>query len=195
MSHQKLKGRKVAILATDGFELVELIEPRKALHSAEATTHVISPNNTMKVGEIKGWNMTDWGPSVKVDKTLSEAKASDYDALMLPGGVMNPDKLRIDKEAVAFVKEFVDAGKPIASICHGPWTLIETGMVSGREMTSWPSLQTDLRNAGAIWKNDKVVVDRGLVTSRKPDDIPAFSQRMIQVFEDEIRSAPLERAS
>ena len=195
MSHQKLKGRKVAILATDGFELVELIEPRKALHSAEATTHVISPNKTMKAGEIKGWNMTDWGPSVKVDKTLSDAKASDYDALMLPGGVMNPDKLRIDKEAVAFVKEFVDAGKPIAAICHGPWTLIETGMVSGREMTSWPSLQTDLRNAGAIWKNDKVVVDRGLVTSRKPDDIPAFSQRMIQVFEDEIRSEPLERAS
>jgi protease I len=195
MSHQKLKGRKIAILATDGFELVELIEPRKALHSAEATTHVISPNKTMKSGEIKGWNMTDWGPSVKVDKTLSDAKASDYDALMLPGGVMNPDNLRIDKEAVAFVKEFVDAGKPIAAICHGPWTLIETGMVSGREMTSWPSLQTDLRNAGAIWKNDKVVVDRGLVTSRKPDDIPAFSQRMIQVFEDEIRSAPLERAS
>jgi protease I len=195
MSHQKLKGRKVAILATDGFELVELIEPRKALHSAEATTHVISPNKTMKAGEIKGWNMTDWGPSVKVDKTLSDAKASDYDALMLPGGVMNPDKLRMDKEAVAFVKEFVDAGKPIAAICHGPWTLIETGMVSGREMTSWPSLQTDLRNAGAIWKNDKVVVDRGLVTSRKPDDIPAFSQRMIQVFEDEIRSESLERAS
>ena len=195
MSHQKLKGRKVAILATDGFELVELIEPRKALHSAEATTHVISPNKTMKAGEIKGWNMTDWGPSVKVDKTLSDTKASDYDALMLPGGVMNPDKLRMDKEAVAFVKEFVDAGKPIAAICHGPWTLIETGMVSGREMTSWPSLQTDLRNAGAVWKNDKVVVDRGLVTSRKPDDIPAFSQRMIQVFEDEIRSEPLERAS
>ena len=139
--------------------------------------------------------MTDWGPSVKVDKTLSDAKASDYDALMLPGGVMNPDKLRMDKEAVAFVKEFVDAGKPIAAICHGPWTLVETGMVSGREMTSWPSLQTDLRNAGAVWKNDKVVVDRGLVTSRKPDDIPAFSQRMIQVFEDKIRSEPLERAS
>ena len=195
MSHQKLKGRKIAILATDGFELVELIEPRKALHSAEATTHVISPNKTMKAGEIKGWNMTDWGPSVKVDKTLSDAKASDYDALMLPGGVMNPDKLRMDKEAVAWVKEFVDAGKPIAAICHGPWTLIETGMVSGREMTSWPSLQTDLRNAGAIWKNDKVVVDRGLITSRKPDDIPAFSQRMIQVFEDKIRSEPLERAS
>jgi protease I len=195
MSHQKLKGRRIAILATDGFELVELIEPRKALHSAEATTHVISPQKTMKAGEIRGWNLTDWGQSVKVDKTLSEAKASDYDALVLPGGVMNPDELRIDKEAVAFVKEFVDSGKPIATICHGPWTLIETGMVRGREMTSWPSLQTDLRNAGAVWKNDKVVVDRGLVTSRKPDDIPAFSQRMVQVFEDEIRSEPLERAS
>src|SRR6266481_9809806 len=165
-----LKGKTIAILATDGFEQSELIEPRKALDQAGAKTVVISP----KPGSIRGWKSKDWGDEVAVDLTVNDADPDDFDALMLPGGVMNPDQLRTNPKAVQFVKAFADAGKPIAAICHGPWTLIEAGVVKGRRMTSWPSLQTDLRNAGADWVDEEVVIDRRLVTSRKPDDLPAF---------------------
>ena len=173
-----LTNNKVAILATDGFEYVELIEPRKALEEAGATTHVVSP----KDGQIKGWKSTDWGESVKVDVNVKAANQSNYDALLLPGGVMNPDSLRLDKTAVAFVKSFFDAHKPVASICHGPWMLVEANVVKGRKLTSWPSLETDIRNAGGEWTNEEVVTDQGLVTSRKPDDIPAFNKKMIEEF-------------
>lgn len=172
---QDLKGKKVAILATEGFEQVELTEPRKALEAAGATAHVVSP----KPGKIKGWKFTEWGDSVDVDKTLDEAKPEDYDLLLLPGGVQNPDKLRMDPKAVAFAKKFFESGKPVGAICHAPWTLIEAGVVKGKKMTSWPSLQTDLKNAGVDWVDEEVVVDGNLITSRKPDDIPAFSKRLI----------------
>jgi len=173
-----LEGKRVAILATDGFEQAELLEPLKALREAGATVEVVSPRS----GRIKGWRHTEWGSDVEVDVELGRADADNYDALMLPGGVMNPDHLRSNRSAVQFVQEFVDARKPIAAICHGPWTLIETGAVKGRRMTSWPSLRTDLRNAGADWVDEEVVVDHGLVTSRKPDDLPAFNRRMIEEF-------------
>ncbi len=179
MSEHTLQGRIVAILVTDAFEQVELVDPCKALNEAGATTRVISPKN----GQVRGWDSTEWGDTVSVDVQLADARADDYDALLLPGGVMNPDKLRIDEQAVSFVKAFVDAGKPIAAICHGPWTLIEAGGVKGRRMTSWPSLQTDLQNAGASWVDEEVVVDGPLVTSRKPDDVPAFNREMIKRFE------------
>jgi protease I len=182
---QQLRGKKVAALVTHGFEQVELIEPRKALLEAGAEIEVVSPES----GQVKGWNHTDWGENVKVDRTLAQARADDYDALLLPGGVLNPDTLRINQEAVAFVKHFVDAGKPIAAICHGPWTLIEAGAVKGRKMTSYPSLRTDLRNAGAEWVDQEVVVDRGLVTSRKPDDIPAFNRKMIEEYAEGVHTA------
>jgi protease I len=174
----KLDGKRIAILATDGFEQSELLEPRKALDQAGAKTEVVS----LKTGKIKGWNHTDWGEEVKVDLTVESATAANYDGLLLPGGVMNPDKLRMDPKAVQFVKEFVTAGKPIAAICHGPWTLLEAGGVKGKTITSWPSLQTDIRNAGGKWVDREVVVDNGVVTSRKPDDIPAFNQKMIEEF-------------
>jgi protease I len=173
-----LNGKKVAILVENGFEQVEMTAPREALEQAGAETDLISPQEK----KVKGWDSTRWGRSFKVDRALAEAKADEYDALLLPGGVMNPDKLRINPEAVEFVKSFVEAGKPIAAICHGPWTLIEAGAVKGRRMTSWPSLQTDLRNAGADWTDEEVIVDNGLVTSRKPSDIPAFNQKMIEEF-------------
>ncbi len=175
---ESLQGKKVAILVTDGFEQVELTEPRKALDQAGARTELVSPAQ----GQVKGWNHTEWGDKIPVDVPLQQARPESYDALLLPGGVMNPDHLRMDPDAVRFVKSFVDAGKPIAAICHGPWTLIEAGGVKGRKMTSWPSLQTDLRNAGAHWVDQKVVHDGNLVTSRKPDDIPAFNQEMIGLF-------------
>lgn len=178
MSEQTLKGRKVAILVTDGFEQVELLAPRKALDEAGAQTSVVSPQDK----QVKGWNFTDWGETVPVDVPLAQAKPEQFDALLLPGGVINPDTLRMQPEAVAFVKAFVDAKKPIASICHGPWTLIETGAVKGRRMTSWPSLRTDLTNAGAEWVDEEAVVDGNLVTSRNPDDIPAFSRAAIEAF-------------
>jgi protease I len=174
----ELKGKKIAALVDHGFEQSELLEPRKALEQAGAEVHVVSPQNS----EVKGWAHTDWGEKVRVDRELSAARAADYDGLLLPGGVMNPDHLRGNPEAVAFVKEFVTANKPIAAICHGPWTLIEAGAVKGRRMTSWPSLRTDLTNAGASWSDQEVMVDRGLVTSRKPDDIPAFNRKMIEEF-------------
>ncbi|MGO4211959.1 type 1 glutamine amidotransferase domain-containing protein [Terriglobus sp. 2YAB30_2] len=170
-----LTGKRVAILATDGFEQSELREPYKALQAAGATVEIVSP----RAGEIKGWDMTDWGETVKVDVNLNSAQASDYDALVLPGGVMNPDRLRMDANAVSFVKEFFTADKPVSAICHGPWTLIEAGVVKGRTMTSWPSLKTDLMNAGASWVDREVVEDKGLVTSRKPDDLKVFNDRTI----------------
>ncbi len=174
----ELKGKKVAILVANGFEQVELTEPKKALEQAGAQTQIISPEQ----GKVKGWNHTDWGDELPVDVALKSAQASEYDALLLPGGVMNPDKLRMNPEAVRFVQSFVDAKKPIAAICHGPWTLIETGMIKGRTMTSYPSLQTDLRNAGAEWVDREVVTDKGLVTSRNPGDIPAFNRKMVEEF-------------
>ncbi len=192
MASQFLKGRRVAILATDGFEQSELLEPKKALEAAGAEVDVVSPNE----GSIQGWSHKDWGKSVEVDVLLSEADADDYAALMLPGGVINPDKLRIDKDAVQFVHKFVEARKPIAAICHGPQVLIETGAVKGRRMTSWPSLKTDLINAGAHWLDEEVVTDQGLVTSRKPDDIPAFNKKMIEEFAEGVhdRSARSNRS-
>ena len=171
-----LNGKKIAILATDGFEQSELLEPRKALDEAGATTVVIAP----KAGKIKGWNHTDWGESVKVDKTLADANPQEYDALVLPGGVMNPDHLRMDPSAVNFVRQFVSTGKTVAAICHGPWTLIEAGAVKGKTMTSWPSIKSDLKNAGANWVDQEVVTDGQLITSRKPDDIPAFNKAIIE---------------
>ena len=173
-----LKGKKVAILATNGFEQVELTDPRKNLEKAGATVEVLS----IQSGKIKGWNHTDWGKSVKVDRLVKDAKASDYDSLVLPGGQMNPDSLRMDKDAVGFIQAFVKSGKPVAAICHGPWTLIEAGAVRGRKMTSWPSVRTDLKNAGAKWVDEEVVRDRNIITSRKPDDIPAFSRTLIEAM-------------
>jgi protease I len=181
MPNTTLQGKQIAILATDGFEQVELLEPRKALDTAGATTVVVSPSE----GKIKGWKHTEWGGEVPVDIQLKSAKAEDFDALLLPGGVMNPDRLRMDPAAVAFVKHFADSGKPIAAICHGPWTLIEAGAVRGRTVTSWPSVKTDLKNAGANWVDKEVVSDGNLVTSRKPDDIPAFNREMIRLFSEE----------
>lgn len=175
---QSLNGRRVAILVTDGFEQAELVEPRKALDEAGATTQIVSP----KSGEVEGWKHFDAGDKFKVDVPLAEARATEFDALLLPGGVANPDQLRMDEKAVAFVKAFVDAGKPIAAICHGPWTLIEAGAVKGRKLTSWPSLKTDLANAGGEWSDEECIVDNGLVTSRKPADIPAFNEKMIEEF-------------
>jgi protease I len=177
-----LNGKKIAILATDGFEQSELTEPRKALDQAGATTVVIAP----KDGEIKGWNHTDWGKSVRVDKTLDQAKPEEFDALVLPGGVMNPDHLRMDTKAVDFVREFVGTGKPVAAICHGPWMLAEAGVVKGKTLTSWPSIRTDLVNAGARWVDQEVVSDGQFITSRKPDDIPAFSRRVIEAVSGDV---------
>ena len=178
MADGNLNGLKVAILVTDGFEQVEMTEPRKALDEAGAETRLVSP----KDGQVKAWKFTEWGDKFPVDVPLSGARPEDFDALLLPGGVINPDKLRVLPEAVAFAKAFFDAGKPVASICHGPWTIIEAGAARGRRLTSWPSLKTDLKNAGAEWVDQEVVVDQGLVTSRKPDDIPAFNREVIKLF-------------
>jgi protease I len=174
----ELNNIRVAALVENGFEQSELLEPKKALEAAGARVDIVSPQQ----GKVKGWQHTDWGQEVPVDVALDSANADQYDALLLPGGVMNPDKLRANVKAVQFVKQFVDSGRPIAAICHGPWTLIEAGAVKGRKLTSWPSLQTDLKNAGANWVDQEVVTDNGLVTSRKPDDIPAFNRKMIEEF-------------
>ena len=171
-----LHGKKVAILATNGFEQAELLDPREALDEAGATTEVISPEED----EIRAWDEEDWGEFVEVNVLLADADPDDYDALVLPGGVQNPDKLRMLPEAVEFVKAFFEAGKPVAAICHGPQLLIEAEVVRGRTMTSYPSLKTDLKNAGANWVDKEVVVDNGLVTSRKPADIPAFNRKLIE---------------
>jgi len=176
---ESLKGRKIAILATNGFEQDELFEPKKALENAGAKVDIVSPEHD----EIKSWKEKDWGKKIKVDVELDQANASSYDGIVLPGGVINPDQLRMNPTAVRFVKSFVDAKKPIAAICHGPWTLIETGVLkSGRKLTSWPSLRTDLVNAGAKWVDEEVVVDQGLITSRKPADLEAFNEKMIEEF-------------
>jgi protease I len=174
----ELQGKKIAILATDGFEQVELTEPKKALEEAGATVHVISP----KAGHIKGWKFTDWGESVQVDKVLGEVKPTEYDGLVLPGGQINPDKLRMEPKAVAFVSDFFHSGKPIGAICHGPWMLVEAGVLKDRTLTSWPSIRTDIRNAGGHWVDEEVLTDQNLTTSRKPDDLPAFNKRLIQEF-------------
>lgn len=177
-STKQLTGKKIAILATDGFEQAEMMDPKKNLEAEGATVTVLSikPGEGGKEGEIKGWDKTDWGKSVKVDGLVYDAKTDDFDALVLPGGQINPDKLRVDKEAVAFVKAFVASGKPVAAICHGPWVLIEAGVVKGKTLTSWHSVSTDLKNAGATWVDKEVAVDGNLITSRKPEDIPAFSK-------------------
>lgn len=175
---EQLNGMRVAILATDGFEQSELLEPKRALQAAGAKPEVVSP----KSGEIQGMQHDEKGDKVKVDRTLGEARPNDYDALVLPGGVANPDKLRAIPEAVSFVRAFFESNKPVAAICHGPWTIVEADQARGHEMTSWPSLKTDLRNAGANWVDREVVVDHGLVTSRKPDDLPAFNRSMIETF-------------
>ena len=175
---QELKGRRVAILATDGFEQVELTEPMKALQAAGAEAHVVAP----KGGQIQGWKHHDKADHFNVDRTLDRARADDYEALVLPGGVVNPDALRLEPKAIEFIRAFVNAGKPIAAICHGPWTLIDAGGAKGRRMTSWPSLKVDLKNAGADWVDEEVVVDGKLVTSRKPDDLPAFCREMTRLF-------------
>jgi protease I len=175
-----LEGKAVAILVENGFEHVELTEPQRALEEAGARTAIVSPSPH----RVRSWKHVEWGNEFEVDVPLEDAEAERYDALLLPGGVMNPDKLRINPQAVAFVEAFFQAGKPIASICHGPWTLIEAGAVKGRRVTSWPSLRTDLRNAGAEWVDEEVVAIENLVTSRKPEDIPAFNRKMIEEFAD-----------
>jgi PfpI family intracellular protease len=178
MAHDNLNGLNVAILVTDGFEQVELSRPRKALDEAGATTKIVSPKDE----RVRAWNFINWGDELQVDVPLDQAKPEQFDALLLPGGVINPDALRMQPKAVAFAKAFFDANKPVAAICHGPWTVIETGAARARRMTSWPSLKTDLKNAGADWVDQEAVVDHGLVTSRSPDDIPAFNREMIKLF-------------
>jgi len=177
---KKLRGKRVAILVEDGFEQVELTDPQRALLDVGAKPDIVSPAG----GKVKGWKHREWGEEFSVDTPLDGARPENYDALLLPGGVLNSDKLRGNEKAVEFVRGFAQAGKPIAAICHGPWTLIEAGIARGRRMTSWPSLRTDLKNAGAEWVDEEVVVDRGLVTSRKPADIPAFNDKMIEEFSE-----------
>jgi protease I len=172
----RLQDKKIAFLATDGVEQVELTEPWKAVEAEGGKPELVS----IKEGEIQGVNHMDKGDTFTVDKLASEASASDYDGLVQPGGVANPDFLRVDKDAVRFVREFFEAGKPVAAICHGPWTLVEADVVRGRTLTSWPSLQTDIRNAGGTWVDEEVHVDNGLVTSRKPDDLPAFNDKLVE---------------
>lgn len=178
MTQGKLAGKTIAVLATDGFEQVELTRPVEALKAAGAEVHIVAP----KSGTIQGFNHHDKGDRTEVDRVLSDASAGDYDGLVLPGGVINPDALRLEAGAIAFVRDFVAASRPIAAICHGPWTLIDADAVKGRRMTSWPSLKTDLTNAGADWVDEEVVVDNGLVTSRNPDDLPAFCAKMVEEF-------------
>jgi protease I len=180
MANAKLDGLAVAILVENGFEQSELVEPRAALVDAGANTRIVSPQDK----KVRGWKHAEWGDDFAVDVGLDQAKPDDFDALLLPGGVMNPDKLRTQPKAVAFVKAFFDAGKPVAAICHGPWTVIEAGAARGRRIASWPSLKTDLTNAGAAWRNEEVVVDGNLVSSRKPDDIPAFNREMLRLFSE-----------
>ncbi|MCL7751458.1 type 1 glutamine amidotransferase [Guyparkeria hydrothermalis] len=173
---EQLNGKRVALLVADGFEQVELTEPKRALEEAGAIAQIVSPAD----GRVKGWQHTDWGDAFDVDVPLDSASESDFDALVLPGGVMNPDALRQNAKAVAFVREFFDHHKPVAAICHGGWTLAEADVLQGRRVTSYPSIQTDLKNAGAVWVDEEVVVDNGLVTSRNPDDLPAFNAKLVE---------------
>lgn len=179
-----LNRKTIAILATDGFEQSELRRPLDALNKEGATVRIIAPDK----GSIRGWNEGDWGASVDVDETIDAANVDDYDALVLPGGVMNPDKLRMNPKAVAFVRQFFDEGKPVAAICHAPWLLIEADVVRGRKLTSWGSLRKDLENAGADWVDEEVVVDQGLVTSRKPDDLDAFIRKTIEEIHEGVHA-------
>jgi len=179
-----LKGKTVAILTENGFEEVELTSPKKALEEAGATVHIVSPQKN----KVKAWNHDHWSIELPVDKNLSNAKPEDYDALMLPGGVLNPDQLRRNKEAVEFAKDFLETGKPVAAICHGPQLLIETKLLENRSMTSFPSVQTDLKNAGANWYDKEVIVDNGLVTSRSPKDLEAFNKKMIEEIAEGIHT-------
>lgn len=180
----RLRGLTVAILATDGFEQVELIEPRKALEDAGATTRVVAPAGD----QIRGWAVTNWGITIDVDVEVRRASPSDFDALLLPGGVLSPDKLRQDAASVSFARTFFDSGKPVAAICHGPQTLIEAGVLRGRHMTSYSAIRTDLENAGAVWVDQPVVIDGNLLTSRNPDDIPDFNQAMVNHFAQNVHS-------
>ena len=189
MADARLQGKHIAIIATDMVEQVELVEPRKALENAGAKTDLLS----IKPGKIQGFNHFDKADEHAVDRLVEEADASDYDALLIPGGVGNPDQLRADENVVQFARDFFEQGKPVAAICHGPWVLVEAGVVKGRKLTSWPSLQTDIRNAGGNWVDEQVVVDQGLVTSRKPDDIPAFNDKMIEEFAEGVHAR--QRAS
>jgi protease I len=185
----RLNGKRVAILVAEGFEQVEMTGPRKALDDAGAETKIVSPAK----GEVQGWNHYTPAERFNVDVPVEQANAGEFDALMLPGGVANPDQLRMNPKAVQFVRSFFDEGKPIGVICHGPWTLIEAGVVEGRTMTSWPSLKTDLENAGAKWVDQEVVVDRGLVSSRNPKDIPAFSRKIVEEFAEGSHGPGLSR--
>jgi protease I len=175
---QNLAGKRIALLATNGFEQSELVQPKQALEQAGARVEVVSPES----GAIRGWTHKEWGDEVKVDRPLAEARPDEYDGLLLPGGVMNPDQLRMNQQAVQFTRAMFDQGKPIAAICHGPWLLVEANVLKGLKVTSWPSLQTDIRNAGGEWVDQECVNDRGVVTSRKPDDIPAFNRKAIEEF-------------
>ncbi len=179
---RELNGKRVAIIVAEGFEQVEMTDPRQALQEAGAETEIVSPEEK----KVQGWDEMDWGRKFKVDVPLAEASVDRYDALLLPGGVMNPDKLRLQPKAIELIRAFYDAGKPIAAICHGPWTLIDAGVAKGHRMTSYPSIRTDLINAGVNWVNEEVVVDDGIVTSRKPADIPAFNRKMIEEFAEGI---------
>lgn len=181
----KLQNKKIAILAADGFEQSELFSPKEALEQAGATVTIVS----LKEGEVQGWNKKDWGKSIKVDEVVANTSAEKFDALMLPGGVMNPDQLRMNKDAVDFVKDFFHAGKPIGAICHAAWTLIEAGATEGLTMTSWPSLRSDLVNSGAAWVDEEVITDRGIVTSRRPEDLPAFNRKLIEEIAEGRHSA------
>ena len=191
MADAKLKGKKIAIVAADMVEQVELVEPRKALEDAGAETELVS----MKPGTIQGFNHFEPADELDVDRAIGDVDASEYDALMIPGGVGNPDQLRGDDRVVSFVRDFFEAGKPVAAICHGPWVLVEAGVTKGRKLTSWPTLQTDIRNSGGTWVDEQVVVDQGLVTSRKPDDIPAFNGKMIEEFAESVHASREPAAS
>jgi protease I len=180
----EITGKRVAVLVADGFEQVELEKPIEALREAGAEALIVSPQTR----KVKGWQHTEWGDEFDVDVALDDAKAEDFDALVLPGGQMNPDNLRLNERAVAFARSFFDAGKPVAAICHGPWLLVEADVVRGRKLTSWPSIRTDLRNAGAEWVDEPVVVDSGLVTSRKPDDLPQFNRKMVEEIAEGIHA-------
>jgi protease I len=190
MAEQPLKGKRVAIIAADMVEEVELVEPRKALEQAGAKTELIS----IKPGTIRAFNHFDPADTFKVDRTIEEVDASEYDALFIPGGVGNPDQLRGDENVVQFVRDFFEQGKPVAAICHAPWVLVEAGVVKGRTLTSWPTLQTDIRNAGGNWVDEPVVVDSGLVTSRKPDDIPMFNAKVIEEVAEGVHTKQREKA-
>jgi protease I len=187
----KLQGKRVAFLATDMVEQVELTEPWKAVKEAGATPELVS----LEEGEIQGFNRYDKADTFKVDRTVEEARADDYDALVIPGGVGNPDTMRTDENAVELVRQFFEQGKPVGVICHGPWMLVEAGVVRGRTVTSWPSLRTDIRNAGGDWVDELVVVDDGLVTSRKPDDLPAFTAKIVEEFAEGRHERQAEKAA